>query len=470
VVAITLPNTFTTIEGDTWARVATNVYGGCDIYTTTVAFANNVGYVAQKTYLAAMSITLPEGIAFKVPVGRVAWHTHNSYNVEEVNDTKFFATYTEMIGDTNPQSYTSLEGDNVFFDWTNTTRNASMTYWLESYNPTNQYTRILAWTGGGAIDTNRDISAATSLRPFISVALAQSNSTRFALKDSNGSLFRFPSPVKPTKLTFATAITNVSQIFYATNPDTQGPGPSLAGVTISTDDITYVPLTSTTNQAIASTTTVYLKGDMAANNTEGTAYPHVDGIKMLFRGKSNLIRCENIHGISPGPMKPHGWYQLFRGVGTAANHFVPTPDLLPDTTLAIGCYSQMFLESHLDTWPTLPATTLAEECYKAMFGASGCYCYSTDTQLILPATILAANCYREMFYQSYQLFKNGSGIEVHFTNWTVPVNNATTSWFGGSSTGLATANVKFRCPEALDTTTKGDNRVPTGTMWVVEKF
>ena len=97
------------------------------------------------------------------------------------------------------------------------------------------------------------------------------------------------------------------------------------------------------------------------------------------------------------------------------------PLVLPATTLANGCYSNMFSEcTSLISAPTLPATTLATDCYDAMFYgctslttaptlpattlAEGCYkymfrgCTSLGTAPDLPATTLAASCYMNMFY------------------------------------------------------------------------
>ena len=68
--------------------------------------------------------------------------------------------------------------------------------------------------------------------------------------------------------------------------------------------------------------------------------------------------------------------------------------LLPATTLAHGCYENMFEGcTSLTTAPELPATTLATYCYQYMFGD----CTSLTTAPELPATTLAQDCYREMF-------------------------------------------------------------------------
>ena len=68
---------------------------------------------------------------------------------------------------------------------------------------------------------------------------------------------------------------------------------------------------------------------------------------------------------------------------------------MPATTLAEGCYQNMFIGCRsLTTAPSLPATTLAPDCYGGMFYG----CTSLTTAPNLPATTLADNCYYSMFY------------------------------------------------------------------------
>jgi len=67
---------------------------------------------------------------------------------------------------------------------------------------------------------------------------------------------------------------------------------------------------------------------------------------------------------------------------------------LPATTLAVGCYYEMFYDcTSLETAPALPAMTLAKSCYVDMFNG----CTSLTTAPTLPATTLAENCYELMF-------------------------------------------------------------------------
>ncbi len=69
--------------------------------------------------------------------------------------------------------------------------------------------------------------------------------------------------------------------------------------------------------------------------------------------------------------------------------------VLPATTLANNCYSNMFNYcSALTAAPELPATTLADNCYAGMFYD----CDALTAAPELPATTLAGNCYNYMFY------------------------------------------------------------------------
>lgn len=74
--------------------------------------------------------------------------------------------------------------------------------------------------------------------------------------------------------------------------------------------------------------------------------------------------------------------------------------VLPATTLAKGCYGDMFYACHsLTTPPELPATTLAEGCYGGMFAS----CVSLTTPPELPATVMKKGCYNGMFLWCHSL-------------------------------------------------------------------
>ena len=141
----------------------------------------------------------------------------------------------------------------------------------------------------------------------------------------------------------------------------------------------------------------------------GQNIPLSNGDKVRFKGNSasyngvfsrNTIRHKvygNIESLlygdnfvdktSPGPLS-----NLFKG----SSGLVDASNLvLPATTLAEACYSNMFDGcTSLTAAPTiLPATTLALLCYQSMF--SGCTSLTTAPEL--PATTLANYCYTSMF-------------------------------------------------------------------------
>ena len=102
-------------------------------------------------------------------------------------------------------------------------------------------------------------------------------------------------------------------------------------------------------------------------------------------------------------------------------------DLLPVTTLAGGCYSNMFSGcTELTTIPDLPATTLADSCYNSMFRG----CTSLTTIPDLPATTLADYCYDSMFRGCTGLVETPEG-------WYLPAQTTSSgscyAMFGGCS-------------------------------------
>ena len=134
----------------------------------------------------------------------------------------------------------------------------------------------------------------------------------------------------------------------------------------------------------------------------------------IFRGCTGLTDASNL--ILPATTLAYGCYQeMFancRSLTTAPelpattlrencymNMFagcasLTTAPSLPATTLASGCCTYMFAGcTSLTTAPELPATTLRENCYQEMF--SGCTSLTTAPEL--PATTLAGSCYRGMF-------------------------------------------------------------------------
>ena len=109
----------------------------------------------------------------------------------------------------------------------------------------------------------------------------------------------------------------------------------------------------------------------------------------LFRGCTKLVSAENL--VLPATTLARSCYSnMFYGCKS-----LTTAPVLPATTLERSCYSNMFYGcTSLTTAPELPATTLADSCYSNMFRN----CSSLTTAPELPATTLADNCYSQMFY------------------------------------------------------------------------
>lgn len=128
-----------------------------------------------------------------------------------------------------------------------------------------------------------------------------------------------------------------------------------------------------------------LFGDNAANNYSLSGKN--DAFYTLF------YECDTIVSVSsnflPATTLAQGCYgNMFRGC-TA----LTSAPILPATTLARSCYSQMFSGcSALTAAPELPATTIATNCYLNMFNG----CKNLTTAPELPATTLAASCYNGM--------------------------------------------------------------------------
>ena len=164
---------------------------------------------------------------------------------------------------------------------------------------------------------------------------------------------------------------------------------------------------------------------------------------------------------------------------------VTGPSVLPATTLAIGCYTDMFNDCvNLTTVPALPATTLAESCYFRMFCgctlldnipsvlpattlAKDCYyrmfcnCTSITTSPVLPATTLAEGCYESMFERCSNLNKITMLADaLHYSK--IP-NRALHYWVNGvAQSGMF---IKSSVAEAYIDDISG---IPTG--WTIQNY
>lgn len=123
------------------------------------------------------------------------------------------------------------------------------------------------------------------------------------------------------------------------------------------------------------------------------------------------------------------------------------PATLPATTLAEGCYSDMFAGcTSLKKAPALPATTLANSCYNYMFG--GCSALTEAPEL--KAATLVDHCYCTMFMNCSKLNKvtclattnapdalglwlSGAGTDASVTTRTLVRAEANTNWTNNDS-------------------------------------
>ena len=114
----------------------------------------------------------------------------------------------------------------------------------------------------------------------------------------------------------------------------------------------------------------------------------------LFYNCTNIVDASEL--ILPATTLADGCYSdMFRG----CTSLTQAPEL-PATTLADGCYQYMFYDcTSLVSAPELPATTLVRNCYQYMFDG----CTSLVSAPELPATTLVKNCYQYMFYDCTSL-------------------------------------------------------------------
>ena len=135
--------------------------------------------------------------------------------------------------------------------------------------------------------------------------------------------------------------------------------------------------------------------------------------------------------------KDTAFMNLFSGCTTVIN---ADKLELPATTLSRNCYTNLFNRaSNLVSPPSLTAaTTLAVGCYFNMF-----YCYPSSSSLIvsesyfLPATTLVQDCYRQMFYG-----RSGFNKITCLATSGINTNNSTNNWL----TNTASSGTFTRAP------------------------
>ena len=161
-----------------------------------------------------------------------------------------------------------------------------------------------------------------------------------------------------------------------------------------------------------------LFGDDFKGKTDLTGYD--DAFYNLFNFNSDLINAQNL--------------------------------ILPATTLADGCYDDMFQGcTSLVTAPVLPATTLADRCYFAMFQN----CANLTSAPVLPAETLADYCYQYMFNGCSSL----NYIKCLATD--ISASSCLSYWVSGvASTGT------FVKAASMTSWTTGSSGIPSG--WDVQ--
>ena len=179
-----------------------------------------------------------------------------------------------------------------------------------------------------------------------------------------------------------------------------------------------------------------------------TAFPNGSSYNfaVLFGYADKLISAENL--VLPATTLAQSCYSnMFKDCTS-----LTTAPVLPATTLATGCYNDMFKGCRaLTTAPTtLPATTLASWCYEYMFYG----CSSLRTAPVLPATTLADNCYSYMFDSCTSL----NYIKMLATDITA--YNCLKDWVYGVA-----ANGVFTKAASMTALPEGSSGIPTN--WTV---
>lgn len=146
----------------------------------------------------------------------------------------------------------------------------------------------------------------------------------------------------------------------------------------------YNKITASGNYAVGGNIMSLLyKDNFAQQTTLSTEYT----FNSLFTN-SRLVKADNL--LMPATTLANGCYIQMFGQCTS----LTSAPALPATTLAVRCYSEMFYScTALTAAPALPATTLAAYCYNRMFHN----CTSLATAPALPATTLANSCYYQLF-------------------------------------------------------------------------
>jgi hypothetical protein len=153
----------------------------------------------------------------------------------------------------------------------------------------------------------------------------------------------------------------------------------------------------------------YVYGDLTSDQSKGdysTFYMNGE-----FSVSGNINSIWDGSNLTNTTLYAYCGYKLFSECAA----IISISDIvLPATTLANGCYQNMFSGcTSLTEAPELPATTLASSCYNTMF--KGCTSLTTAPQL--PATTLVNNCYQNMFQGCTSLTSAPELPSTTLTDW-----------------------------------------------------
>ena len=214
---------------------------------------------------------------------------------------------------------------------------------------------------------------------------------------------------------------------------------------------TWSSLAANTSLSVSSGSEVVFKAELV---------PTINGIgtfssTMSFEIKGSpmsLIYGDNFTGQTDLTGKDYCFKGLFSGCThlTSAEHME-----LPATTLANGCYSNMFQDCEaLEYAPKLPATELTNMCYTYMF--SGCKALTNAPEL--PAETLINGCYCGMFYNCTSL------NYIKTSCLTTPGTTLTSDWV----TFVPSGGTFYKSSKATWSSTTADYCIPNG--WTVVLF
>lgn len=175
-------------------------------------------------------------------------------------------------------------------------------------------------------------------------------------------------------------------------------------ISVSTDNgKTWTEYTSSTGGS-GTTIATLNSGEKALVKGENTSYgttSHSNYFKSTkqFEVKGNIMSLTNGDYFTDANALAETY--TFKGMFSGCTELISADKLvLPATTLANSCYSNMFYNcTNLTTTPQLPATALTNYCYDSMFYR----CKSLTTPPDLLATTLAESCYTSMFAQCTSL-------------------------------------------------------------------